>query len=184
MENLQNKTITVLGAGESGMSAVRFLHTLGCDVRCSSIRPIPTKFKELFRKISIPFEEGHHSARFLEPSEIIVMSPGIKPTHFVVDYCHQRRMQLLSEVELASLYAEGPWCAITGTNGKTTVSTLLANILRKSRDCDLCGNIGKAFTRSLLERPRSQTRVVEMSSFQLHYSKKLNPQFGLAYEPG
>ena len=171
----RNKSVTVVGSGESGMSAIRLLTRLGAKPRCSTQTLLGSKIKALFKKRSVLWEEGGHTAAFLKDTDYLVVSPGVRPSSFPIRYCRRRHIPILSEIELASRVFAGRWVAVTGTNGKTTTSTLLAEILRRRRSCELCGNIGNAFSRSLIEKNSRSARVVEVSSFQLSFIDRMRP---------
>ena len=178
LKAFQGKTVTVIGVGESGTSALRLLKRLGSRVRCSSSGAMDPKIQKGFLKKKIAFEENGHTEAFLKGSDFLVVSPGMRPTSLPLKVARANRIPVLSEIELASRCVDSPWVAITGTNGKTTTSTLLWDMLRRKGSCDLCGNIGKAFSRSVVEN-RSLSRVVEVSSFQLAFVDRFKPSLAV-----
>jgi UDP-N-acetylmuramoylalanine--D-glutamate ligase len=176
MNPFKDQVVTVAGSGESGLGALRLLGRLGAKRRCTS-QTINKEARDFFKKEKITFEEGN-SVSFLDKTRYLIVSPGVKPESPLVKHALRRHIPVISEVSLAARFAQGPWLAITGTNGKTTTARLLWEMLRLEGPCDLCGNIGKSFSRSVFFHPEPITRVVELSSFQLHFSDHLGSRMG------
>jgi UDP-N-acetylmuramoylalanine--D-glutamate ligase len=174
MKFKEGKKALVVGAAESGLWAAELLGRNGFGVSCSSHSAMEPAAKRRFKRLCIPFEENGHTEAFLAGGDFFVASPGVKPSSAPLRFAASRRIPILSEFEAASRFITGPWIAVTGTNGKTTTATLLARIVSGWKPCDLCGNVGKALSRSVIENPR-QRRVDETSSFQLHYVSDAKP---------
>jgi len=174
VKGFPGKHAVVIGAAESGIWAAELLAQKGFSVSVSCHAAIDLAAKRRFKKRGVQIEEGGHSDAFLSRADFFVTSPGVKPSSKPLLFAAKRRIPVYSEFEAAARFARGKWIAVTGTNGKTTTSTLIASILRRTGAVDLCGNIGKAFSRSVMERPRAR-RVVEVSSFQLHFTDQARP---------
>ncbi|MBF0253880.1 MAG: UDP-N-acetylmuramoyl-L-alanine--D-glutamate ligase, partial [Candidatus Omnitrophica bacterium] len=100
---------------------------------------------------------------------------GVRPDAAPVRWARSQRARIWSELELGMSLQAAPWALITGTNGKTTTCHLLAEILRDKRSCEICGNSGISVCRSLLDKGPNVMRVVEASSFQLKFSRRMKP---------
>lgn len=172
---LAKRAVAVIGAGESGIASAKLLHRLRAHVRVSSTGDLPADFKRWCDRYGIPYETGEHRESFLAPCELVIVSPGVKPSSPVIRTALRNKIPVWSEIELACRAARGKVAAVTGTNGKTTTSTLLWEMVRRHRPCDLCGNIGKSLAASVLEKGPGVCRVVEVSSFQMKYIDRFRP---------
>lgn len=173
--NLAERVVTVVGAGESGIASARLLERAGARVRVTSTGELPAEFARWCARKRIPVETGAHTEAFLAPSSLIVVSPGVKPDSPVIRFAAKRKIKVWSEIELAASQVTGKLAAVTGTNGKTTTSTLLWEMMRRHRPCHLCGNIGNSLAASILEKGPKMDRVVEVSSFQMKYIDRFRP---------
>ena len=135
------KRATVIGTGESGLWAAKLLLVEGAKVRCSSHAKIEDAVKRFFKKAGVEFEEGGHTPEFLAASDLIVPSPGVKPSSPPLVLARERRIPIIGEIELAARLIKGKWAAVTGTNGKTTTASLLGRMVPRAH---VCGNIGTA----------------------------------------
>lgn len=178
-ESLKNKRICVLGSGESGTSAIRLLHHYRITPSCSTSGRISPAVKKILIRSGADFEENGHTKRFLQKNDIFITSPGILPKSPALRLAQRNNIKIISEIELASRFLQGPWIGVTGTNGKTTTSSLIAKFIGSKQSCDLCGNIGKSVSRSILDSGPSRLRIVELSSFQLEYSEQLKPNLAV-----
>jgi len=172
---LKGLPVTVIGAGESGIASAKLLRRSGALVRVSSVGAFPPDFARWCAANRVPTETGEHRESFLEGSRLLVVSPGVKPSSPVIRYALRRRIPVWSEIELAWRACRGRVAAVTGTNGKTTTSTLLWEMIRHHRPCHLCGNIGNSLAASVLEKGPAVWRVVEVSSFQMKYVDRFRP---------
>ncbi len=184
-QNLASKTVTVLGGKRSGLAAARLLaeHDAQVFVSDFSEDAFSAETKAWFQSAGIGFEFGQHSERVFA-ADFIVISPGIPDSTPVVKKIDQLGIPTISEVELASWFVEDPIIAITGSNGKTTTTSLIAEFLRSAPySAELCGNIGRPFTAAVLEsnptRDRERIFVVEVSSFQLERVPTFAPQVSM-----
>lgn len=166
--------ILVLGAGESGLGASLLAKSKGYEVLVSDSKKIKEEVKNVLNKADIKWEEGHKACFDFNP-ELVVKSPGIPGSVEVVKSFSDAGVAVISEVEFASRYTRGKIIAITGTNGKTTTSSLVYHILKKAGfDVALGGNIGVSFARLLAERDYEYF-VLEVSSFQLDDIEQFKP---------
>jgi len=162
------KHVAVLGAGESGLGAALLAKSRGLRVFVSDYGGIDDRYKDELVKNSIPFEEGGHSFEKLEKADVIVKSPGIPDTSEAVRFFRLRHKKIISEIEFASRFYDGRIIGITGSNGKTTTTTLCHHILKHSDSkVGMGGNVGISFARLLTLDTGYDWVVLELSSFQL-----------------
>lgn len=132
--------------------------------------------KDLPNARGVLIEAGGHTQKFIEDSDYIVLSPGVRQDALPVQWARKRGMDVMGEVEFAFRLCPCPVVAVTGSNGKTTTSTVIAEIIRRAgRGVCLCGNIGSAFSKHVLDLKPSDTVVVEVSSFQLESTLHFKP---------
>ena len=125
-------------------------------------------------------ELGRHSLRLVAESEGVVVSPGIADTCPLVQGAIERRIPIISEIELAFQFCRAPVLAVTGTNGKSSVVTLIEAVLRASgKTAIACGNLGVPFSAVVGRLPREAIAVVEVSSFQLSWCDTFRPKIGV-----
>ena len=159
--------IVVLGGGESGCGAAVLARKKGFDVFLSDMGVIAAKYKKMLRQWDIPYEEGLHTPEKILDADRVVKSPGIPDKAPMVRALRERGVPVVSEIEFAAPYVSGRTICITGSNGKTTTTTLVYEILRRAgRKVALTGNIGLSFALAVAEGGYDWY-VVEMSSFQL-----------------
>jgi len=166
--------IVVVGMARSGLAAARLLQSRGEDVFVSDAGS-PKSTAEL-DALGIPWESGKHTVeRFLAADEIVV-SPGVPSDISPLVAARSKGLPIVSELEVASRYLKGEVFAITGSNGKTTTTTLVGQILKKSGGhVQVGGNIGTAMC-SLVDTSTMDTvNVIEVSSFQLDGIRKFRP---------
>ena len=159
--------LVVLGAAESGVGAAVLAQQKGYDVFVTDMGTIKPRYKEMLDAHGIAWEEGGHTeARVLNADEV-VKSPGIPDTAPLVAKLTEQGTPILSEIEFAARYTDARMICITGSNGKTTTTSLIYHILRLAgEDVGLAGNIGHSLALQVAEAPHG-TYVIELSSFQL-----------------
>ncbi len=159
--------IAVLGGGESGYGSAVLARAKGIEVFLSDGGAIAPRYKEVLEKWNVPFEEGGHTAeRILQATEV-VKSPGIPDTAPIVQAVRAAGIPVISEIEFAGRYTPARTIVITGSNGKTTTTTLIHKILADAGyDVGLAGNIGESFAYQVATADRAWY-VIELSSFQL-----------------
>ena len=173
------KSITILGAGESGFGAAMLAHHKGFNVFVSDINKINEDRKSEMIKKSIMFEEENHSFDRIKLSDFVIKSPGISNSSEIILKIKSSGIPIISEIEFASNYSNSFKICITGTNGKTTTTKLIYHILeRAGLDVGLAGNIGDSFSKMLLSGDKD-IYVLEISSFQLDDIKKFRPNISV-----
>ncbi len=159
--------LVVLGAAESGVGAAVLAQKEGYDVFVSDMGSIQPRYKELLDAHQIVWEEGHHTEELILSADEVVKSPGIPLTAPMVQKLMAQGTPILSEIEFAGRYTDARMVCITGSNGKTTTTSLIYHILRKAgMDVGLAGNIGHSLALQVAETPHD-CYVIELSSFQL-----------------
>ena len=159
--------IVILGAGESGVGAAILAQKEGFDVFVSDKGVIQDKYKEMLDSRGLPWEEGRHTEALLLNADEVVKSPGIPEDAPMVMKIRERHIPVISEIEFAGRYTDARMVCITGSNGKTTTTSLVYHILRTSGfDVGLAGNIGHSLALQVAESPHA-CYVIELSSFQL-----------------
>ncbi|MEI7825212.1 MAG: UDP-N-acetylmuramoyl-L-alanine--D-glutamate ligase [Chlorobiaceae bacterium] len=177
--DLKGKRVSVIGAGKSGIAAAELLRCQGATVLVSELGRIGAEEAERLRELQIPFEQAGHSERVYDV-DFCVISPGIPPYAEVVKTMQARSIPLFSEIEIASRFCKARIVGITGTDGKTTTSTLIHCIcekdgLQNGYRAYSVGNIGVPFSSMVLDMHAGDIAVVELSSYQLERSPTLRP---------
>lgn len=159
--------IVILGAAESGVGAAVLAHKKGHEVFVSDGGVIKPQYKELLDRYGLPWEEGGHSEERILMADEVIKSPGIPDSVPLVRKLHEKHVPVVSEIEFAARYTDAAMICITGSNGKTTTTSLIYHILRKAGlDVGLAGNIGHSLALQVAEEPHA-AYVIELSSFQL-----------------
>lgn len=173
------KNILVIGAGKSGIGASKLAVIKKYNVKLTDSNKIDSETKKILDSLNISWEEHIHSHKNLAWADFIVISPGVSSEIKLIESAKKLGIPIISEIEFASRFTDGKIIAITGTNGKTTTSTLLYHILKNANfDVRLCGNIGISFSEILVTNPGS-IYVVEVSSFQLENISKFKPNISI-----
>ena len=173
-ESPQN--VVVVGLGKSGMAAAQFLKSLGHRVTVTDIDPAKKQIALELKAAGIHTEIGFHNRATFEHADLIVKSPGIPMTGAHFEAALQKRIPIRGEMDLACEYIDVPIIAITGTNGKTTVTTLIGEILKASgKEVFVGGNIGTPLISYVHEGQNADVVVLEVSSFQLDTAHNFRP---------
>ena len=161
------KKIVVLGAGESGAGAAVLAKKEGFDVFVSDMSKIADKYKKLLDDHQIAWEEGQHTEERILAADEIIKSPGIPDKAPMVAKAIEKGIPIISEIEFAGRYTQSKMICITGSNGKTTTTSLIYHIFRQAGyDAGLAGNIGRSLALQVAEDPH-EYYIIELSSFQL-----------------
>ena len=161
------KRIVILGAGESGAGAAVLAKKEGFDVFVSDMSSIKDKYKDMLNSHGIEWEEGHHTEELILNADEIIKSPGIPSDAPMIKKCVAKGIHLISEIEFAGRYTDSKMICITGSNGKTTTTSLIYHIFKSAGyDVGLAGNIGNSLALQVAETPHDYY-VIELSSFQL-----------------
>ncbi|MDQ7736302.1 UDP-N-acetylmuramoyl-L-alanine--D-glutamate ligase [Prevotella corporis] len=161
------KRIVVLGAGESGAGAAVLAKAKGFDVFVSDMSAIKDKYKKLLNDHHIQWEEGHHTEEKILSADEVIKSPGIPKEAPMIQRLIKQGTHIISEIEFAGRYTNSKMICITGSNGKTTTTSLIFHIFKDAGyDVGLAGNIGKSLALQIAEEPHAYY-IIELSSFQL-----------------
>jgi UDP-N-acetylmuramoylalanine--D-glutamate ligase len=180
--NLKSKKVSVIGLGISGYWASVLLNTAGAlvyamDTSCTE--QLEKKAVQLKNK-GIHVCLGRYNEDAINSSNLIVLSPGVKENSIPLGIACRKAIPIVSEIEIASWFCKGDIAAVTGTNGKTTITTLIGLMLKASGKSPLvCGNIGSAFSESVLSVKKKQPVVLELSSFQLNRIDGFSPRISI-----
>lgn len=161
------RKIVILGGGESGTGSAILALKQGFDVFLSDSGTIRNNYRDILESHKIPWEEGKHSEKRILDADEVIKSPGIREDAPVVLKLREKGIPVISEIEFAGRYASGKKICITGSNGKTTVTSLIYHILKKAgKNAALAGNVGHSFAMAVAEGDHDYY-VLELSSFQL-----------------
>ena len=159
--------IVILGAGESGAGAAVLAKKEGFDVFVSDMSKIKDKYKEMLDDRNIEWEEGQHTEEKILNADEIIKSPGIPNEAPMIQKIIAKGIHIISEIEFAGRYTNSKMICITGSNGKTTTTSLIYHIFKEAGyDAGLAGNIGNSLALQVAEDPH-EYYIIELSSFQL-----------------
>ncbi|MCP1143939.1 UDP-N-acetylmuramoyl-L-alanine--D-glutamate ligase [Lysinibacillus endophyticus] len=182
ISNFQHKKVLVLGLAKSGVAASELLHQLGAFVTVNDSKPFDEnpQAQELLKK-GITVICGRHPEDLLDEGfELIVKNPGIPYSNPIIVDAINRGLPVITEVELAYLISEAPIIGITGTNGKTTTTTLIFEMLNNGQKQPLiAGNIGTVACGVAAEAKKENVIVTELSSFQLMGTIEFKPNIAI-----
>lgn len=171
-----DKKVVIAGLSKSGIAAAKYLNAKGANCYLTEFKPAEDKDKpviEELEKEGIHVETGGHGEDFIKDAYLAVMSPGIAPHKDIYKMLKANNVPFVSEPELAYSEVQTPFIAVTGTNGKTTVTSLISHILNLKYDAPACGNIGLPPI-SLIDE-KHDFLVCEMSSYQCELSPSFTP---------
>ena len=176
--SVKGKRITVIGLGKSGLSAAKLLFDKGAEVTVTDVRG-KENLEDAIDKLGsgkVKLKLGNDGRRATEDAEMIVISPGVPQDALAVMSAKKAGIRIISEIELFALYCSSPVVAVTGTNGKTTTVTLIADLLnRLGKKIEAAGNIGLPLTEILWALSVETIVVAEVSSFQLEHIETFRP---------
>src|SRR5262245_25947206 len=175
---LANKRVLVVGLGRSGVAAAFFLQDHGARVSVSDTKSEAELQKEIPALLDrgISLETGRHAERTFRDQDLIVVSPGVPSDQPHLQHARTLGIPVIGEVELACRFLQGKIVAITGSNGKTTTTTLVGEILSKSgRKTLVGGNIGTPVISLAGQSSPDSFVVLEISSFQLETIQQFRP---------
>ena len=171
--------IVVLGGAESGVGAAVLAKVKGFDVFLSDMGNIADRYVETLRKWDIPFEQGHHSEELILNADEIIKSPGIPLTAPLIRKAQEKGIHIISEIEFAGRYDKAKKICITGSNGKTTTTSLIYYLLQQAGlNVGLGGNIGKSYAYQVATE-NFDYYVLEISSFQLDNCYDFRPDIAI-----
>lgn len=160
--------IAILGAAESGVGAAVLAQKKGFEVFVSDMGKIKEHYKNALDEYGIEWEEGGHSAEKILDADEIIKSPGIPDNAPMVAKAIEKGIHIINEIEFAGRYTDAKMICITGSNGKTTTTSLIYHILKNANyNVGLAGNIGRSLALQIAEGCTYEYYVIELSSFQL-----------------
>jgi UDP-N-acetylmuramoylalanine--D-glutamate ligase len=170
----EGERAVIIGLGVAGAAAARVLVEEGADVRVLDARRELSLPPDLVER-GVALRLGEHVPDDLDGATLVVVSPGVPPHAAIVSWARGRGLPVWGELELGARLARVPYLAVTGTNGKTTTTAMLADCLREGGlDAVACGNIGRPFPTAA--REDHDALVVEASSFQLATQRSFHPR--------
>ncbi len=165
MENRER--IVILGAGESGTGAAILARTKGFDVFVSDAGKIKPFYRELLDEYQVIYESGGHTERLITNATEVIKSPGIPESAPIIKLLRKKEIPIISEIEFAGRYTNAKKLCVTGSNGKTTTTSLIHHMMRKAGlNVGMAGNVGRSFA-FLVATEAYDYYVLELSSFQL-----------------
>ena len=179
---LAGKKVLIVGAARSGIAAARFLLAQGAIVALTDQKPIEKWTPEALalKEAGVGLLPGEAPSWLLDQLDVVVVSPGVPATIIPIRYAERAGAEVIGEVELAARYLKGRLVAITGSNGKTTTTSLIGELLRDAgMNVQVGGNIGTALI-SMIDSSRDDGwTVAELSSFQLETIKTFHPSIAV-----
>ncbi|RUM37184.1 MAG: UDP-N-acetylmuramoyl-L-alanine--D-glutamate ligase [Desulfobulbus sp.] len=183
MELVSGMKSVVIGLGKSGIAAVKYLHGRGLDVGVSerrSINELSSLEKTVLEENTCHVETGGHSEEFCSSADVLVVSPGVPHDIPAIRAAKSCGIPVLGELALAADQFRVPVIAVTGSNGKTTVTSLIAHLLEVSgKKVFLGGNIGTPVLEHIMNPEGCDVAVLELSSFQLQAAGEFRPDIGV-----
>lgn len=160
--------IVVLGAAESGVGAAVLALKKGFDVFVSDMGTIKPEYKSMLEQYAIEWEEGHHTEEKILNAKEIIKSPGIPENAPMILKAKAAGIPIINEIEFAGRYTNAKMVCITGSNGKTTTTSLIYHIFKDAGyNVGLAGNIGRSLALQIAEGKDYDYYIIELSSFQL-----------------
>ena len=181
-EQFKNKRVVIIGLARSGVASANLLFDLGACVSITdskdseATRAAVSKLKSKEIKVEL----GSHSREFIQDNDLVVISPGVPNNAECLIWAQERKIPVISEIELASTLCPATIIAVTGSNGKTTVTTLIGKIIEASgKRAFVCGNIGTPFSGEVAKMQKGDFVSLEVSSFQLERIRDFKPKISL-----
>ncbi|MBN1870732.1 MAG: hypothetical protein JW847_09175 [Candidatus Omnitrophica bacterium] len=182
---MEGKKIVIIGGKRSGMALARLVVALRGKAGISeqgTQEALAKEFRDWAVHHHVALEFNGHTRGFVEDGDLIVLSPGVRIDTLPVQWAKNKGIPVLGEIEFAAQFCSKPIIAVTGSNGKTTVCTLIKEVLEHAgRKACLCGNIGHPFSEYVLDLDQKDYVVLEISSFQLE--SVLDPSSTLRTHP-
>ena len=176
---MRQQRIVILGGGESGVGAALLAKKVGHQVFVSDSGAIKENYKLELEQNEIPYEEYKHTNKHIFEADEIIKSPGIPDTTALIKAINQKGISVISEIEFAARHTNAQIIAITGSNGKTTTTTLTYHLLHTAGlHVGIGGNVGHSFAR-LVATKQTKIYVLELSSFQLDGIRQFKPDVAI-----
>ena len=180
--NLQDKKVAVIGVGKTGLATARFLAGRKARIALTDEKPVSAWGETLAALEGLPADLTitPYGPEVLAGADMVVPSPGVYPSNPILMEALRRAIPVVSELELAWRFLKTPLVAITGTNGKTTVTTLIGEMLGAAgKRVFVGGNIGAPLIGYVDGPQEADWAVVEVSSFQLQWVREFHPRIAL-----
>jgi UDP-N-acetylmuramoylalanine--D-glutamate ligase len=176
-----NKNILVLGMAKSGYAAAMLLRKLGANVVVNDKKPLEENpLAQRLNNEGIRVVCGHHPLDLLDGIQLIVKNPGIPYSNPLLEEAQKKQIPIVTEIELAYRISEAPFIGITGSNGKTTTTTLIFEMLKEGKKNPvIAGNIGTVACEVAQETKPEEIVVTELSSFQLMGIQSFQPKIAV-----
>jgi UDP-N-acetylmuramoylalanine--D-glutamate ligase len=178
MSKYKGKKVLVVGFGLSGVAVAKYMAKQGARVVVTDVKQKSELLESVnaCHDLKIEYELGRHNSKSFTTADLIVVSPGVPLNIKPLDEAREARIPITNEIELAAAALKEPLIAVTGTNGKTTVTTLLGEMFKADgRQVYVGGNIGKPLLDYVTEGQKADVVVAELSSFQLDLTQRLIP---------
>ncbi|MDH5580189.1 MAG: Mur ligase family protein, partial [Betaproteobacteria bacterium] len=180
---IKGKKVLVLGAGKSGINSATLLAREGAVVALHDMKPVADwsdEARSLKEKFNVGLVDGKLPSWLLDQIELVVISPGIPTNVIPARYVERKEGEVIGEVELAYRFLDNPFIGITGSNGKTTTTTLIGSLLKNAGVASMVGgNIGTPLVSLVGNVARGSWIVAELSSFQLETIREFRPRIGV-----
>lgn len=175
-----SERIVILGGGESGTGAAFLAKQQGFDVFLSDYGKLKSEHETFLNEHDIPFETGKHSVELILNADWVVKSPGVPKKAKIIQTIRDNNIPVISEIEFGAKFTQKKIVAITGSNGKTTTTSLIAHMLNKTDlKVGLGGNIGNSFAKMVAHDADYDIYVLEISSFQLDDIQTFKPYISI-----
>jgi len=172
------KNLVILGAGESGIGTALLGIDKGFEVFVSDYGRIKKEYKDVLKNYEIDWEEGKHTSSKILNADIVIKSPGISDLVPIVKQLLSNGTPVISEIEFASQFTSSKIIGVTGSNGKTTTTMMIYEILKNANiNVSIAGNIGNSFAKEI--KKESDVFVLELSSFQLDGITAFRPKIAI-----
>jgi UDP-N-acetylmuramoylalanine--D-glutamate ligase len=178
MSKYKGKRVLVVGFGLSGVAAARYMSKQGAKVTVTDMKQKSelSEFVNACADLKIEFELGRHNNKTFHTAELIVVSPGVPLNIKPLEEAREKNIPVISEIELGAAALKEPIIGVTGTNGKTTVTTMIGEMFESDgKSAYVGGNIGKPILNYVTDGLKADVVVAELSSFQLELTDKLVP---------
>lgn len=182
MSKYKGKRVLVVGFGKSGVAVARYMARQGAKVTVTDMKQKSelSESVNICADLKIEYELGRHSSKAFTTAELIVVSPGVPLNIKPLDEAREAKVPVTNEIELAASALKEPLIAVTGTNGKTTTTTMIGEIFAADgKTAYVGGNIGKPLLDYITENQKAEVVVAEVSSFQLELTQRLIPAVAL-----
>ena len=181
-EYFRGKLITMVGLARSGLACANLFYELGAQVSVTDAKnaPLTRRNARQLKSKKIKLELGRHTPDFIKRRDLVVISPGVSDTALPVVWARKFGIPIISEIEAGWILCPATVIAVTGSSGKTTVTTLIGLVLKAAKKrLFVCGNIGNPFTGEIKKMRPSDFVVLEISSFQLEKIQTFKPKIAL-----